>query len=131
MATVTDLIPHRAPFLLVDRVLEADSRRLRAERRLTVGDPLLADGLPETLAVEALAQAAACLMGERRGPHRGYLVAASGFVFDGRAQAGETLTVEVERIAALGALHRFHGEARAGERVIARGELTFAVEAAP
>ncbi len=58
--------------------------------------------MPELFAVEALAQAAACLNGDELGAHRGYLVAATRIRFDGRAQAGETLLLEATRTATLG-----------------------------
>jgi 3-hydroxyacyl-[acyl-carrier-protein] dehydratase len=126
---VLERIPHRPPWLLIDRVTSVAGERVEAERRLAADDPLCADGLPETLVVEALAQTAACLMGHERGAHRGYLVAAAGFEFHGRAQAGETLTLSATRTAALGALHRFDGEAHVGARLVARGQMTFAVQA--
>jgi 3-hydroxymyristoyl/3-hydroxydecanoyl-(acyl carrier protein) dehydratase len=134
MTASLDRIPHRPPWLLVDRVLSAEGDTVRAERRLGVNDPLLApDGLPEVLCLEALAQAAACLNAGELGAHRGYLVAATKFEFDGRAQAGETLLLEATRTATLGNLFRFDGVARAvspgGEaRIVARGQMTFALE---
>jgi 3-hydroxyacyl-[acyl-carrier-protein] dehydratase len=128
MSGVIDRIPHRPPWLLVDRVVRVDGACVWAERRLGANDPLLSDGLPELLVLEALAQAAACLMGGGLGQHRGYLVAATGFEFFARAQAGDTLSLRATRTAALGALHRFDGEATVGERVVARGQMTFAVE---
>ena len=127
-------IPHQPPWLLVDRVVAVDGETVRAERRLTLDDPLVCeDGLAETLTLEALAQAAACMNAGELGAHRGYLVAATGFEFDGRARPGETLLLEATRQASLGALIRFQGVARAlapgGEaRIIARGLMTFAVE---
>jgi len=44
-------------------------------------DPLLAKDLAETLIIEALAQTAACVMGDARGQHQGLLVSASDFRF--------------------------------------------------
>jgi 3-hydroxymyristoyl/3-hydroxydecanoyl-(acyl carrier protein) dehydratase len=133
MKSLFDRIPHRPPWLLVDRVVEAGGDRVLAERRVSADDPLARDGLPELLTVEALAQAAACLNAGEMGAHRGYLVAATGFSFEGRVQPGETLLLEATRTAALGGLHRFEGVARAvnfgGEaRIVARGQMTFAVE---
>jgi 3-hydroxyacyl-[acyl-carrier-protein] dehydratase len=133
MEGVVDLIPHQPPWRLVDRVLSAAGDEVCAEKRLSAGDPLLRDGLPELLVLEALAQTAACLMsagdGGGLGRHRGYLVAVAGFEFDGRPQPGETLRLRATKTAALGALHRFTGEASVDGRVVARGQLTFAVEA--
>jgi 3-hydroxyacyl-[acyl-carrier-protein] dehydratase len=126
-------IPHRPPWLLVDRVVAVEGAIVRAEKRLTHGDRLLGgDGeLSEPFVVEALAQTAACLNAandDGAAPHQGMLVAASRFSFEGpRARAGDLLTLEAQRTASLGALHRFTCEARVDGRVIARGELSFAV----
>jgi 3-hydroxyacyl-[acyl-carrier-protein] dehydratase len=133
MSGVIDRIPHRPPWLLVDRVISVEGPTVTAERRLTFDDPLMQDGLPEVLVLEALAQTAACLNAGELGAHRGFLVAASGFEFDGRAQAGETLRLVATRTASLGALHKFDGVAQAiapgGQaRMVARGQMTFAVE---
>ena len=129
MEALVDLIPHRPPWLLVDRVVARGDEEVTAEKRLTHDDPLLAGGeLAEVLVVEALAQTAACLNAGALGRHRGLLVAATGFSFDGRARAGELLVLSARRTAALGALVRFAAEARVEGRTIARGQMTFAVE---
>lgn len=124
------LLPHRAPFLLVDRVLCVEGEQVTAEKRLTADDPLLVDGvLPGPLLIEALAQTSACLMGAGNAgrEHLGYLVAAQGWKFPSRARAGDTLALTAVRTATLGALHRFDGVARVGEREVASGSMSFAV----
>jgi 3-hydroxyacyl-[acyl-carrier-protein] dehydratase len=130
MEAVVDLIPHRPPWLLVDRVVERSDDSVVAEKRLSAGDPLLTGGeLPELLLLEALAQAAACLNAGTLGAHTGLFVAAHDVVFDGRARAGEIVSLRARKVAGLGALLRVEAEARVGERVVARGQLTFAVAA--
>ena len=128
-----DPIPHRPPWSLVDRVIAVEGNTVRAEKRLTHDDPLVGDGLPEVLCLEALAQTAAHLNAGDLGAHRGYLVAATGFSFEGRAQVGETLRLEATRTAQMGVMLKFDGVAEAigdgGEaRIVARGSMTFAVE---
>ena len=124
MAALVDLIPHRAPWLLIDRVVARGDDRVEAEKRVAADDPLLAgDELPELLLLEALAQTAACANAETLGKHQGLLVAAS--------RAGDVVTLVATRTATMGALVRFSTEARIGERTIARGEMTFAVTVAP
>lgn len=131
MSGIVALIPHRAPWLLVDRVLWRSDDGVAAEKRLAAGDPLLAgDELPELLVLEALAQTAACANGGALGRHQGMLVAASAVAFDGRARAGDVVTLHARKTATMGTLVRFATEARVGERVIARGEMTFAVTVA-
>jgi len=130
MAGTVDLLPHRAPWLLVDRVVARAEGTVEAHKLLTASDPLLADGtLPELLLLEALAQTAACLQTEALGEHRGLLVAAQRFEVHERPRAGETLRLKAVREAVLGRLVRFTGEARVDERLLASGQLTFAIEA--
>jgi 3-hydroxyacyl-[acyl-carrier-protein] dehydratase len=132
MAALVDLIPHRAPWLLIDRVIARGDDRVEAEKRVAADDPLLAgDELPELLLLEALAQTAACANAGQLGKHQGLLVAASRVEFDGRARAGDVVTLVATRTATMGALVRFSTEARIGERLVARGEMTFAVTVAP
>ena len=132
MERLVDLIPHRAPWLLVDRVVARGEDTVEAERRVAADDPLLADGeLPELLVLEALAQTAACLNAGALGRHQGLLVAASRVEFGERARAGDVVALRARKTATMGALVRFDAEARVGERLIARGEMTFAVTVAP
>jgi 3-hydroxyacyl-[acyl-carrier-protein] dehydratase len=129
---VRDLIPHRPPWALVDRVVAAGEGVVTAEKRVSAGDPLVGDGgFGGPLVVEAAAQAAACLMGLRGGGvaagHRGYLVSARGWKFPSAAAPGETVTIEARQVSALGTFHGFEAVARVGEREIASGQMTFAV----
>jgi 3-hydroxyacyl-[acyl-carrier-protein] dehydratase len=131
MRPIGELLPHRPPWSLVDRVVSVDGETVTAEKRLSPGDPLCgAGGLGGPLCLEALAQTAACLMGHRSGGargHHGYLVAARGWKFPSTALPGETVSLVATRTAALGALAAFTGVARVGDREIASGEMTFAV----
>jgi 3-hydroxymyristoyl/3-hydroxydecanoyl-(acyl carrier protein) dehydratase len=148
-------LPHRPPWLRLDRVSEFHEARVVAEKRISAGDPLvwgaqaaglLASGPPGSdagrsdaglggfLLIDLAAQAAACLMAAQspgQGAHLGYLVAAQGWKFHRMALPGETLTVEVTRQAGLGALVRFAGALRVGESAVAEGEFTCAVRLSP
>ncbi len=126
-------IPHRPPWSLIDRVVSVEPGRVVAEKRLAVGDPLLGAGLRGPLCIEALAQAAACLMVARvgGGEHRGYLVAAAGWKFPARALPGELVRLEAVLRAELGGLQRFDGRAAVDGREIAAGSMTFAVQRLP
>ena len=66
---ILDLLPHRYPFLLVDRVLdyELDPPRIRALKNVTFNEPFFQGHFPRhpvmpgVLILEAMAQAAGCL----------------------------------------------------------------------
>lgn len=137
------MIPHRPPFLLIDRVLSADPKagRLVALRRLSADDALgpaahesgppgwtAPAEFPRPLLIEALCQAAACLNGlalsgniETGGGgsavHRGFLVAISGFRFPDFAYIGETVELSVTRRESLGAVVAFDASATVIENV--------------
>ena len=65
---IAALLPHRYPFLLIDRVLELDvGKRVKALKNVTANEPFFNGHFPEkpvmpgVLMIEALAQAAAVL----------------------------------------------------------------------
>jgi len=63
--TVLETLPHRYPFLLIDRVLERSERRVKALKNVTINEPFFqghfpgAPVMPGVLIVEAMAQASA------------------------------------------------------------------------
>ena len=68
IAKIAELLPHRYPFLLIDRVLELEiGKRVKALKNVTVNEPFFNGHfpgkpvMPGVLMIEALAQAAAVL----------------------------------------------------------------------
>lgn len=61
---ILKFLPHRYPFLLIDRVLEADEKRFRALKNVTFNEPHFQGHfpgypvMPGVLILEAMAQAA-------------------------------------------------------------------------
>ena len=97
-------------------------------RRVTGDDPLMGGRLPLALLVDALAQTAALMHGAELGAHRGYLVALREVLLEGAVVAGDTLELRARHIGTLGSLRRIAAEATVDGRVVARGELTLAIE---
>ncbi|MEO6952380.1 MAG: 3-hydroxyacyl-ACP dehydratase FabZ family protein [Polyangia bacterium] len=130
MSGLRDLpdLPHRAPFRLVDRLASRTEQSATAIRQVTANDPLMGSELPATLVVEALAQTAALMNDGTIGAHRGFLVALRDVRFESSVHAGDTLSLHTERTASLGGLHRVMGRAHVGDRLVASGEMTFAIE---
>lgn len=70
LAGIIELLPHREPFLLVDFIsaFDANNGRLRASRQIAADDPVFSGHFPGqpiypgVLTVEALGQAALCLL---------------------------------------------------------------------
>jgi 3-hydroxyacyl-[acyl-carrier-protein] dehydratase len=138
--TVREILPHRPPFLFVDRVTRLDAgRAITAERALRGDEPHFAGHFPQTpimpgvLVTEALAQASGLLLGLSRKlagnpPPAGQLfyLAASAIKFLSPARPGETLILQAESERDLGALSRFRVSASVGRRLVAEGTLTLA-----
>lgn len=65
---IRSLIPHRYPFLLIDKVIELDKKHIVAVKNVTVNEPFFQGHFPEepvmpgVLQVEAMAQAAGVLV---------------------------------------------------------------------
>ena len=100
-------LPHRYPFLLVDRVLEFEAdKRIVCIKNVTINEPMFTGHFPVTpvfpgvLIVEALAQAAAILTLKTEGSQVDensvyYFVGIDGVRFKRPVMAGDQLTLKV------------------------------------
>ncbi len=108
---ILDLLPHRYPFLLVDRVLDYNigpPATIRALKNVTFNEPFFQGHfpghpvMPGVLIIEAMAQAAGCLAylaGEARSgaPTLYYLVKVDKARFSRIVVPGDQLIFEVEQ----------------------------------
>jgi len=117
------LVPHREPFLLLDRVLSADATRAVAEALVP------AAGLSATLLLECLAQTCACvgtLARARAGAApRGLLVSVRDFRAARPIGPGEKLHLEAERVGGMGEAALFQARAHVGDEPVASAQLGF------
>lgn len=130
-------LPHRYPFLLVDRIVEVspDGTREVAIKNVTVNEPFFQGHFPDNaimpgvLIVEALAQAAgAALLGSAaRDGKLAMLAGLDGFRFRRPVVPGDTLRLEVALIKMRGPVGRVQGRALVDGQVAAEGEITFAL----
>ena len=100
---IMQIIPHRYPFLLIDRVLELEERRVVAIKQVSANEPQFTGHFPErpimpgVLMVEALAQAGAVAVLSRP-ENRGKLALFAGIDecrFRRLVAPGDTLRLEV------------------------------------
>ena len=129
------LLPHRYPFLLIDRVDDYVANEwLRARKNVTYNEPWCEGHfpgkpvMPGVLLLESMAQATGLLaflsMGE--GAQEGsmyYLVGVDKARFKQPVVPGDTLIVEARRLRELRGMYFFSAEARVDDRLVASAEL--------
>ena len=124
-------LPHAAPFLLLDRVIEIGERRGVFLKLVTAADPLVApDGtLPAAFVLEALAQGGGALLNaletDRWTP--GYLAGVDGFLTRRPVRIGDALRVEVEILRHVSGATMLHGRALVDGETVAEGRFTLAL----
>ncbi|MHB8382651.1 MAG: 3-hydroxyacyl-ACP dehydratase FabZ [Candidatus Binataceae bacterium] len=130
---VLDCLPHRYPFLLVDRILELSSGRVVTLKNVTFNEPFFQGHFPNypvmpgVLIVEAMAQSAALLALNEVGadPARLFMLTGLDKVrIRRRVVPGDSLKLEVTIIKYRRPLWRMHGIARVGEEMAAEAELS-------
>ena len=139
---IFELLPHRFPFLLVDRITGLDpGRRAEGIKRVTGNEWFLGEatldvdppadlGMPNGLVVEALAQlSAAVLMGvvDSASGAVGYFMGLDRVRYRGTVRAGDDLRLAVELRQFRRGVCRLHGDAWVGERRVVRADLTIVV----
>lgn len=132
---IKEYLPHRYPFLLVDRVLELEmEKRIVALKNVTANEPFFQGHFPHhavmpgVLIVEALAQAAALLAFKSMGTKRDertvvYLAGVDGARFKRPIVPGDTLLLEAEKLMEKRGLVKFAARAKVGEQVACEVEL--------
>ena len=136
------ILPHRPPFLFVDRVTVIEpGKRIVAERRLRPDEPQFAGHfpgraiMPGVLVTEALAQTSGLLLGlgeQLAGtapPARAkmFFLAANQMKYKHPALPGATLELRAQVDGSFAGLFRFNVEASVGRDLIATGSLTLAL----
>jgi 3-hydroxyacyl-[acyl-carrier-protein] dehydratase len=133
--TVLERLPHRYPFLLVDRVLECETgKRILALKNVTINEPFFPGHFPHhpimpgVMLIEAMAQAAAILAFEssRLRPDDKSVVYFLGIDearFKSPVVPGDQLMLEARIERHLKGVWRFAAEARVGERLAAAAKM--------
>jgi beta-hydroxyacyl-ACP dehydratase FabZ len=130
---IQNLLPHRYPFLLVDRIIElVPLKRVVGIKQVTIGEPFFQGHfpgepvMPGVLVIEALAQCGALLALREFEDHDRKLVLFSGIDkarFRRPVIPGDTLTLEVTALRFGSRAQRMWGAAKVEDHVVAEAEL--------
>lgn len=128
------LLPHRYPFLLVDRVLELEpNQRILAMKNVTINEPFFCGHfeqypvMPGVLIIEALAQAAGILaiksQGERAENELYFFVGIDKARFKRQVVPGDQLIFEVEQITVKRGIGKYNARALVDGQVACEAEI--------
>jgi 3-hydroxyacyl-[acyl-carrier-protein] dehydratase len=132
---VLKYLPHRYPFLLVDRVLGYEAgKRLTAMKNVSINEPFFPGHFPHrpvmpgVLVLEALAQATGILSFITTGTRPSerilyYFVGIDNARFKRPVEPGDRLILEVEQLRVMRGVGKFHAEAKVDGVLAATAEL--------
>lgn len=133
---IQGILPHRYPFLLVDRILEIEEgKRAVGIKAVSIGEPFFQGHfpgfpvMPGVLMIEALAQVGgvAVLGTERFRGHQPFLTGVDNFRFRRQVMPGDLLRMEVTLTALRSSFGKGHGIATVDGEVAAEGDILFAI----
>lgn len=133
---IREYLPHRYPFLLVDRVvaLDIEAQQIRAYKNVTINEPFFNGHFPHhpimpgVLIVEAMAQAAGILGFKMLGvkPADGtlyYFVGSDKLRFRQPVVAGDQLVLEAKFVSAKRSIWKFDCQATVDDKVVCSAEI--------
>lgn len=140
IAEIMRYLPHRYPFLMVDRVLDCDvaSQRIKAVKNVTLNEPFFEGHfpgypvMPGVLVIEAMAQVSAILAYVMRGEcHDGrsllFFAGIDNARFKRPVFPGDQLVLEAVELNVVRSVFKFAAKASVGDELVAEAQLMAAV----
>jgi beta-hydroxyacyl-ACP dehydratase FabZ len=136
ISEILAVMPHRYPFLLIDRVLEMDDSKIRAVKNVTINEPHFLGHFPEVpvmpgvLVIEAMAQAGGFLLFSQIDDRDDKLIYFTGIDkcrFRKPVIPGDQLIFEVELVAKRSTFAKIKGRALVDGEVVCEAEMMSAM----
>ncbi len=133
---VLDTIPHRYPFVMIDRVVEVGDDTLTAIKNVTINEPYFQGHypgnpvMPGVLQIEAMAQAAGILLIRRTSGienKTALFMSCNAVKWRKPVRPGDQLSIKVKMTKARGTIACAEAECSVGGQVVSSGELMFAL----
>ncbi len=132
---IQKILPHRYPFLFVDKIIEVNEKRVVGIKNVTIGEPFFQGHfpghpiMPGVLIMEALAQTGgvgALSMKDNNGK-LAYFLKIDNAKFRKPVFPGDTLVMEVDLIKAKLSTIQVHGTAKVNNEIVAEADMMFAL----
>jgi beta-hydroxyacyl-ACP dehydratase FabZ len=129
---ISAVLPHRYPFLLVDRILEMDAERIVGIKNVTVNEPFFTGHFPDypvmpgVLIVEAMAQTAGVLVLSKLSDKKDMLVLLAGVDgarFRKPVRPGDQLRMEMKILRLKSTMAKVSGVATVDGETVAEAEI--------
>ena len=127
------VLPHRYPFLMVDKIVKIDGNRIVGVKNITFNEPYFQGHFPNhplmpgVLQLEAIAQVAGVMM-LRQAQNVGklaYFMSAESVRWRKPVRPGDTLTIDVELVKSRGKIGKAKGVCSVDGETVSEAEVTF------
>jgi UDP-3-O-[3-hydroxymyristoyl] N-acetylglucosamine deacetylase/3-hydroxyacyl-[acyl-carrier-protein] dehydratase len=130
---IMKLLPHRYPFLMVDRILKIEANKIVGLKNVTVNEPFFQGHfpghpiMPGVLQLEAIAQVAGLLMMKHAetGRQLAYFMSAENVKWRKPVVPGDVLLIEIELMKTRGKICKSKGVCKVRGEVVSEAEVTF------
>jgi len=135
---VMKTVPHRYPFLMVDKIVSMEGNRVVGIKNVTINEPFFQGHfpghpiMPGVLQLEAMAQVAGFLMLKTAAPGNqvAYFMSAENVKWRKPVLPGDVLSIEIEMTKMRGKIGKAKGVCKVSGEVVSEADVTFMVREA-